>query len=116
VDTVKQAAEMDEGQGQHWLPGAQQLPGMLSAILHDYTIACQELTKLSCTTISSLLGIKWSNQTSKTGHCLIIVSTLHDFNLVFLPIYNFSPFIFIFDFQEMGGGGWRGPLNQVNAA
>jgi hypothetical protein len=45
------------------------------------------------------------DQTSETGHCLIIASTLHDFNLVFLPIYNFSSFIFIFDFQEMGGGG-----------
>ena len=26
VDTIKQAAEMNGGPGQHWLPGAQQLP------------------------------------------------------------------------------------------
>jgi hypothetical protein len=30
---------------------------------------------------------------------------LDDFSLVFLSIYNFSSFIFIFDFQEMEGGG-----------
>ena len=44
-------------------------------------------------------------QTSKTGHFLVITSALHDLTLVFLSIYNFSSFIFIFDFQEMGGGG-----------
>ena len=38
------------------------------------------------------------------------------FYYVLLQIYNFSSFIFIFDFQEMGGGGWRGPLNQRTVA
>jgi hypothetical protein len=53
----------------------------------------------------SIFPDKETNQTSKTGHFLIIISALHDFSLVFLSIYNFSSFIFIFDFQEMGGGG-----------
>jgi hypothetical protein len=34
-----------------------------------------------------------------------LISALHDFSLVFHSIYNFSSFIFIFDFQEMEGGG-----------